>query len=488
MSYGFHRLRSHHHHHPFLYLRRSHISHFTSNFRSGSRVCFSNNGKISSYPCHDYRNRVKFKRFECRAEDSYTNNKEISKGTLIWRAIKLPIYSVALGSGSGFSLHGTRWDQDLEELVFIPQVYSAGLLSHVSTGLSFGGSFKSTAVKGSGIESFDWFHLVGCSTVCSYEESRVSGGTDSNFGMMSSVSRGLSRTQFLVFLPWHLTERLQLLSTGAQRTGEAVPAYLQTGLFSARQYFTLLASSVLIIAWLNLSNDVYDFDTGADKNKKESVVNMVGSRTGTHAAAYALLALGFVGLSWASMVAGNFRAILLLACAVTCGYIYQCPPFRLSYQGLGEPLCFAAFGPFATTAFYLMQTATSEMISPLVTATVLSASLLVGFTTTLILFCSHFHQVEGDRAVGKMSPLDCKMAMAMLYSLLLAFGLAKLFPSLFSCALTIPMAKLVVSYVEDNHKDNSKIFMAKYYCVRLHALFGAALAAGLVAARLLTKR
>ena len=47
------------------------------------------------------------------------------------------------------------------------------------------------------------------------------------------------------------------------------------------------------------------------------------SRTGTHAAAYALLALGFVGLSWTSMVAGNFRAILLLACAVTCGYIYQ---------------------------------------------------------------------------------------------------------------------------------------------------------------------
>lgn len=26
----------------------------------------------------------------------------------------------------------------------------------------------------------------------------------------------------------------------------------------------------------NGSNDVYDFDTGADKNKKESVVNMVG--------------------------------------------------------------------------------------------------------------------------------------------------------------------------------------------------------------------
>lgn len=38
--------------------------------------------------------------------------------------------------------------------------------------------------------------------------------------------------------------------------------------------------------------------------------------------------------------------------------LLQCPPFRLSYQGLGEPLCFAAFGPFASTAFYLMQGST----------------------------------------------------------------------------------------------------------------------------------
>jgi 1,4-dihydroxy-2-naphthoate octaprenyltransferase len=30
---------------------------------------------------------------------------------------------------------------------------------------------------------------------------------------------------------------------------------------------------------------------------------------------------------------------------------------------------------------------------------------LVGITTTVILFCAHFHQVEGDYAHGKMSPL-----------------------------------------------------------------------------------
>nr|XP_043626514.1 2-carboxy-1,4-naphthoquinone phytyltransferase, chloroplastic isoform X3 [Erigeron canadensis] len=212
-------------------------------------------------------------------------------------------------------------------------------------------------------------------------------------------------------------------------------AYLQTGVYSAKQYALLLASSILIITWLNLSNDVYDFDTGADINKKESVVNMIGSRSGTLMAALLLLALGSTGLVWAAMEAANMRSMLLLASAITCGYIYQvlihhytqnrntplcicllvlytnlsqCPPFRLSYLGLGEPLCFAAFGPFATTAFYLLQGSSSTMVKSLpITGTILSASVLVGITTSLILFCSHFHQITGDKAVGKLSPLLC---------------------------------------------------------------------------------
>ncbi|XWS54531.1 hypothetical protein CRYUN_Cryun10bG0097000 [Craigia yunnanensis] len=276
-------------------------------------------------------------------------------------------------------------------------------------------------------------------------------------------------------------------------------AYLQTGLFSARRYIMLLASSVLIITWINLSNDVYDFDTGADKNKKESVVNLVGSRSGPLIAAYLSLALGFMGLTWASVDAGNMRSLLLLACAIICGYVYQCPPFRLSYQGLGEPLCFAAFGPFATTAFYLLLGSTREIIFLPLTRIVLSASLLVGLTTTLILFCSHFHQVEEDLAVGKMSPLVkmgtergsvvVKWAVLTLYSILFALGLCRALPltCIVLCALTLPIGKLVVSFVEENHKEKGKIFMAKYYCVRLHALFGAAMAAGLVSARMLAK-
>ncbi|CAI0376070.1 unnamed protein product [Linum tenue] len=282
-------------------------------------------------------------------------------------------------------------------------------------------------------------------------------------------------------------------------------AYLQTGVFSAKRYFTLLISSVLIITWLNLSNDVYDFDTGADKNKKESVVNLLGSRSGAFIAAYNCLIVGFVGVTWTSVSSGSIRANLLLTWAIICGNLYQCPPFRLSYQGLGEPLCFAAFGPFASTAFYLLLRMTSGPHYFQLTATVLSVSLLIGFTTTLILFCSHFHQVEEDKAVGKISPLVrlgtkrgailVKVAVVTLYSLLVAFGISGALPltCILLSALTLPMGIKVVRFVEENHNvralnllDKGRIFMAKYYCVRLHALLGAALTAGLVLARTVT--
>uniref|UniRef100_A0A7N2RDB8 1,4-dihydroxy-2-naphthoate octaprenyltransferase n=1 Tax=Quercus lobata TaxID=97700 RepID=A0A7N2RDB8_QUELO len=225
-----------------------------------------------------------------------------------------------------------------------------------------------------------------------------------------------------------------VIDIGIKISVGSAAANFQTGIFSARRYFVLLASSVLIIiTWLNLSNDVYDFDTGADKNKRESVVNLAGSN----------FTCCFTGLTWTSVEAGNMRSIISLACAIICGYTYQCPPFRLSYQGLGEPLCFAAFGPFASTAFYLLHGSTSQMNYLPLSGTILSASILVGFTTSRILFCSHFHQVEEDKAVGKMSPLVrldterglsvVKVAVIALY-FLFAFGLIKALP--FTCILS----------------------------------------------------
>ncbi|ERN14748.1 hypothetical protein AMTR_s00038p00239380 [Amborella trichopoda] len=78
-----------------------------------------------------------------------------------------------------------------------------------------------------------------------------------------------------------------------------------------------------------------------------------------------------------------------------------------------------------------------------------------------------------------------KFSILILYSFLFVLGALRALPltCVVLCTLTLPIGKLVVDYVQDNHNDKTKIFMAKYYCVRLHALFGIALAIGLAMAR-----
>ncbi len=68
---------------------------------------------------------------------------------------------------------------------------------------------------------------------------------------------------------------------------------------------------------------------------------------------------------------------------------------------MGEPLCFLAFGPLATLAFHMALAGPHSTLTP----AALAASVLVGASIAIILFCSHFHQIEGDVAAGKASPL-----------------------------------------------------------------------------------
>ncbi|WIA35684.1 hypothetical protein OEZ86_004090 [Tetradesmus obliquus] len=185
-----------------------------------------------------------------------------------------------------------------------------------------------------------------------------------------------------------------------------------------------MLGAIFVVAWVNLSNDAFDATTGADVHKPESVVNLTGNRIGVLLASKLFLAAGVCVLASNVDPAQNPRVMCMFGAAITCGYIYQGPPFRLSYQGLGEPLVFIAFGPLATTAFYLAQspahaTAAAAAAAPAaapaaagissllagVSPLVVLLSVLVGISTAVILFCSHWHQIEGDRRAGKMSPL-----------------------------------------------------------------------------------
>jgi 1,4-dihydroxy-2-naphthoate octaprenyltransferase len=162
-------------------------------------------------------------------------------------------------------------------------------------------------------------------------------------------------------------------------------------------------AAILLLLWENLSNDVFDAATGVDATgKPHSVVNLTGRRDRVAQGATAALVLGLLvmaGLAWNS--SGAVLGLVLVCCGL--GYVYQGPPFRLGYRGLGEPLCWLAFGPFATAAALVVLQPRGAASIPWGTAWMLGAG--PALATTLVLFCSHFHQVEEDAAHGKRSPV-----------------------------------------------------------------------------------
>ena len=265
--------------------------------------------------------------------------------------------------------------------------------------------------------------------------------------------------------------------------GTAV-AFANTGLFDAQRCFTFLGSAILIIAWLNLSNDVFDSETGIDVNKAHSVVNLTGNKTLVFWVANFCLAAGIAGilaLSW-WQADPTVVGLVLLCCFL--GYTYQGPPFRFGYHGLGEIICFFTFGPGAVSAAYYAQTKSFS-------TDCLAISAIVGISTAIILFCSHFHQVEDDLAAGKRSPIVrmgtakgarvLALATASIYVLTVASIVVGILSPL--CALvfaSLPFAYQLVHHVNQNHAVPQKVSNSKFVAINLYLSSSLLLILGLV--------
>ncbi|HBE20438.1 MAG TPA: 2-carboxy-1,4-naphthoquinone phytyltransferase [Cyanobacteria bacterium UBA11149] len=265
--------------------------------------------------------------------------------------------------------------------------------------------------------------------------------------------------------------------------GTAV-AWAETSTIKLGIFSTFLISAILIIAWLNLSNDVFDSDTGIDKNKAESLVNLTGNRNLIFWLSNLFLAGGILGIFAIAFWQQDWTVIQLVLLCCALGYSYQGPPFRFGYQGLGEIICFVTFGPMAVAASYYSQTQSWSL-------NYLATSVIVGITTSLILFCSHFHQVEDDIAAGKKSPivrLGTKLGADVLtwvsvgiYVLIGLFVLLGIFPmGTLLTFLSLPYAIALVRYVRQYHDRPDKVRTCKFIAVKLHFLSGLLLGLGLV--------
>ena len=265
--------------------------------------------------------------------------------------------------------------------------------------------------------------------------------------------------------------------------GTAV-AFATTGLFNAQSFLTFLGSAVLIIAWLNLSNDVFDAETGIDVNKAHSVVNLTGNKSLVFWVANICLGVGIGGifaLSWWQQ--DPTVAILVLLCCFL-GYTYQGPPFRLGYLGLGEIICFFTFGPGAVSAAYYAQTQTFDLKA-------LAVSTIIGISTSIILFCSHFHQVEDDLAAGKRSPIvrlgtanGAKVlaaATVIIYLLTAALLFLGILPVMCWIVFgSLPFAYQLVTHVNQNHALPNKVSNSKFLAIDFYLSSSFLLILGLV--------
>ncbi|WP_088892952.1 2-carboxy-1,4-naphthoquinone phytyltransferase [Leptolyngbya ohadii] len=263
--------------------------------------------------------------------------------------------------------------------------------------------------------------------------------------------------------------------------GTAV-AYAERQTLNPGIFLTFLVSAVLILGWENVSNDVFDSETGIDVNKHHSLVNLTRNKTLVFWIGNLLLVLGILGIvsiAWTQRDL-TILGIILLCCGL--GYVYQGPPFRLGYRGLGEILCFFAFGPLAVSAAYYSQTQSWSMGS-------LIASIILGISTSLILFCSHFHQVKDDLAAGKRSPIVrlgtlrsaqlLPWVCGILYALTLLFVGLGVFPLwTLLIFISLPTAYRLCTHVGENHDKPDRVNNCKFIAVNLHFWSGVLLCLG----------
>ena len=263
--------------------------------------------------------------------------------------------------------------------------------------------------------------------------------------------------------------------------GSAI-AYGQTKSIDLNIFRTFLGSAIAIIAWMNISNDVFDSDTGIDINKAESVVNLTGNRNLMFWLGNLFLLLGIAGIGSIAWAQQDLTVIAIVVICCLLGYTYQGPPFRLGYQGLGEVICTICFGPLAMSAAYYSQAQSWSIVN-------FTASAIIGISTSLILFCSHFHQVKDDLAAGKLSPIvrmGTKMgaqvlqwSTASIYILTAAGVVIKLFPiATLLILISLPLAIKLANFVATYHDRPEIIRTSKYLAVRLHFASGLLLALG----------
>ncbi len=261
------------------------------------------------------------------------------------------------------------------------------------------------------------------------------------------------------------------------------------------QLIGFLLGSVFLLIWENLTNDLYDAETGVDAFKLHSVVSLTGNKKLIRNLAYLMLFIGLLLMLSLALNSNPSVFILIIGCCIL-GYLYQGPPFRLGYQGLGEPLCFLAFGPLATAAALIVLAPHELNATPIPWKEAFTLGSGPAIATTLVLFCSHFHQVVEDSANGKKTLLvkiGTKRAALLVPWFIATTLILELLPIMNSkwpitallAIICLPCAMNLMKLLKKHHNNPKLISESKFLALRFQTLNGLGLSLGLAIAPML---
>lgn len=267
--------------------------------------------------------------------------------------------------------------------------------------------------------------------------------------------------------------------------GSATALGTDAAVFKPIAFVAALLASLLIQIGTNLANDYFDHQKGADTHERLGPVRVTQSGLIPPATVrnamilcFALAALCGVYL----IMVGGWPILVIGVLSIAAGILYTGGPFPLGYNGLGDVFTFIFFGVVAVMGTDYLHTEQFRGVAFL-------ASLPVAMLVTAIIVVNNLRDAPTDRKAGKRTlAVIFGERFARTEYALLVIGAFLILPVVWMWGGASPFsmlawlsAPLAMPLLDAVGKDHGKALNAALRgTARLHMLFGALLALGLL--------
>ncbi len=284
---------------------------------------------------------------------------------------------------------------------------------------------------------------------------------------------------------WLMAIRVPTLPAAVVPVLVGSAAALADGMFNPLAFAAALLASLLIQIGTNLANDYFDHKKGADTAERLGPTRVTQSGLIPPATVRTMMlgTFGLAALCGVYLIAvGGWPILVVGLLSIAAGILYTGGPFPLGYNGLGDVFTFIFFGLVAVIGSDYLHTLQLRPIA-------LLAALPVAMLVTAIIVVNNLRDAPTDKKAGKrtLAVIFGETFARVEYALLVlgAYFSAPMIwvwggasPFVLLCWLSVPLALPLLQRV--GTQRGRPLNAALRDTGRLHLLFGALLALGLL--------